>query len=99
MLTYILGPFLSLFPKRWRDALPFSKYVRWSRATAISGLAEAAGALVALSYWYSYTMTTLVGRGVDVALTGALNGTSGPEVRPQDIGAVALFLFANHPLT
>jgi hypothetical protein len=99
MWTYLLGPFLSIFPKRWREALPFSRYVRWARATAISGLAESAAALTALSYWYTEAMTTWVGRGVDVALNGALSGKSGPEMRPQDIGAVALIVWASHPLT
>jgi hypothetical protein len=99
MWTYLLGPLLSIFPKRWREALPFSGYVRWARATAISGLAEATAALVALSYWYNYAMTTWVGRGVDVALNGAVSGQSGPELRPQDIGAVALMIWASHPLT
>src|ERR1700688_2466242 len=99
MWTYLLGPFFSIFPKRWREALPFSEYVRWARATAISGLAEATAALVALSYWYTYAMTTWVGRGVDVALNGPLSGQSGPELRPQDIGAVALMIWASHPLT
>ena len=99
MLTYILGPLLSIFPKRWREALPFSCYVRWARATAISGIAESAAALVVLSHWYFYAMNTWVGRGVDVALNGALSGKSGPELRPQDIGGVALIVWASHPLT
>jgi hypothetical protein len=97
--TYLLGPFLALFPKRWRDALPFSRYVNWARATALSGIAEAVAALGVLSYWYSYAMTTWVGRGVDAALNGALSGKSAPEVRPQDIGGVALVVWASHPLT
>ena len=99
MLTYILGPLLSIFPKRWREALPFSGHVRWARATAISGIAESAAALVVLSHWYFYAMNTWVGRGVDVALNGALSGKSGPELRPQDIGGVALIVWASHPLT
>lgn len=99
MLTYILGPFLAVFPKRWREALPFPGYVRWAQATAISGIAESAGALAALSYWYSYAMTTWVGHGVDFALNGAMTGKSGPEIRPQDIGAAALIVWVSHPLT
>ena|SRR5437870_3866779 len=95
MWTYVLGPFLSVFPRRWREALPFSDYVSWPRATAISGLAESAAALVVLAHWYSYAMNTWVGRGVDTALSGK----SGPGVRPQDIGGVALIVWASHPLT
>jgi hypothetical protein len=99
MLTYLLGPLLAIFPKRWRESFPFSGYIRWARATAISGLTESTAALVALSHWYMYAMTTWVGRGVDVALNGALSGKSSPELRPQDIGGVALIVWASHPLT
>jgi len=99
MWTYLAGPFLAIFPKRWREALPFSGFVNWARATAISGVAESVAALAVLSYWYSYAMSTWVGRGVDVALNGALTGKSSPEVRPQDIGGVALIVWASHPLT
>jgi hypothetical protein len=99
MWTYFPGPFLAILPKRWRDALSFSRYVNWARATAISGVAEAVAALAVLSNWYSYAMSTWVGRGVDTALNGALSGKSGPEVRPQDIGGVALVVWVSHPLT
>lgn len=99
MWTYLVGPFLAIYPKRWREALPFSRLVNWAHATAISGVAEAVAALVVLSYWYSYAMSTWVGRGVDTALNGALTGKSGPEVRPQDIGGVALVVWVSHPLT
>jgi hypothetical protein len=99
MLTYILGPLLSIFPKRWREALPFSGHVRWARATAISGIAESVAALVVLSHWYFYAMNTWVGRGVDAALSGPLSGKSAAELRPQDIGGVALIVWASHPLT
>ena len=99
MLTYILGPLLSIFPRRWRETLPFSSYVRWARATAISGIAESTAALIVLSHWYLYAMNTWVGRGVEVALSGPLTGKSSAEVRPQDIGGVALIVWASHPLT
>lgn len=99
MWTYILGPFLSILPKRWRGALPFARYVNWARATAISGIAESAAALILLAHWYYYAMNTWVGRGVEMALNGALSGKSGPELRPQDIGGVALIVWASHPLT
>jgi hypothetical protein len=99
MWTYLAGPFLAFLPKRWREALPISGFVNWAQATAISGIAEAAAALGALSYWYSYAMSTWVGRGVDTALNGALTGKSGPELRPQDIGGAALIVWVSHPLT
>ncbi len=95
MLTYILGPFVSILPRRWRELLPFSMSVQWKPATAISGLSESVLALIALSYWYSYAMTAWVGRAVD----SALEGKSGPGVTPQQIGTVALAVWATHPLT
>jgi len=95
MLTYILGPFVSILPRRWRELLPFSMSVQWKPATAISGLSESVLALIALSYWYSYAMTAWVGRAVDSALEGKL----GPGVTPQQIGTVALAVWATHPLT
>jgi hypothetical protein len=37
MRTYILGPFLSLLPKRWRKSFLFDLSINWARAAAISG--------------------------------------------------------------
>jgi hypothetical protein len=95
MLTYVLGPFLSILPKAWRKVLPFSRAFDWQRATAVSGLGEALAALIALSYWYQSNMSTMIANGVDYALAGK----SGPEVSPQAIGSVALVIFVSHPLT
>src|SRR5712672_2397673 len=95
MWTFLLGPLISIFPKRWRELLPFSKQVRWVPSGAISGLAESMAALVALSYWYMYAMTTWAARGVESAMSGKM----GPGVTDQAIGSVALVIWATHPLT
>lgn len=95
MWTYLIGPIVALFPKPWRNLLPFFKSARWERATAISGFAEGVIALVALMYWYSHAMTTWVGNGVAVALSGKM----GSEVRLQDIGGAALIVWWMHPVT
>jgi hypothetical protein len=95
MWTYILGPLICIFPKPWRESFPFSSYVEWGRATTISGLMEMVAGLIALSYWYSYAMTAWVAHGV----ASALSGSTGPGVEPQAIGAVALTIWATHPLT
>jgi hypothetical protein len=95
MWTYLFGPIFAIFPAPWRMSLPFSVKVRWDRATAISGLAEAVLALVAMMYWYFYAMSTWVGNGLSVALSGKM----GAGVRPQDIGAAALMVWWMHPLT
>ena len=76
-------------------SLPFDKKVQWERATAISGFVEAALALVATMYWYSYAMSTWVGNGVSAALDGKM----GAGIRPQDIGGAALIVWWMHPVT
>jgi hypothetical protein len=95
MLTYILGPILALFPRTWRRRLFSNLQVNWSRATGLSGFAEAALALIALMYWYSYMMNTMVDRGWDAALSGKLPAW----VTDQQIGFTALLIWALHPLT
>ena len=95
MLTFILGPILALLPKTWRNSLPGGAAVNWRIATALSGFAESVIALVALMYWYSYSMTTWVDRGLDSATTGKMP----TQVTDQEIGFTALVLVATHPLT
>jgi hypothetical protein len=95
MWTYFFGSIFAIFPAPWRESLPFAKNVVWRRATAISGFAEAALALVAMMYWYTNAMSTWVENGVSVALDGKM----GPGVRPQDIGGAALIVWWMHPVT
>lgn len=95
MWTYLFGPIFAVFPAPWRIALPGVAEVQWGMAATISGLAELVSALAALMYWYSYAMTARVGNGVAMALSGKM----GPGVAPQEIGAVALAIWATHPLT
>ena len=95
MLTYLLGPFLALFPRRWRQLLPAGSAVEWRRATVLSGFAEAVIALAALMYWYSYFMTLMVNHGLDAALAGKLP----TGVTDHEIGFTALVIWATHPLT
>ncbi len=94
MWTYILGPFLALLPKNWRDALSFTQFAQVGRATALSGLCESIGAIVALGYWYMYAMSTWTDRGVESALSGRLG-----VVTDRDIASVVLTLYLTHPLT
>jgi hypothetical protein len=95
MWTYILGPFLALLPKWWRQRLQVSSFVQWRQATIVSGLAEFLGALVGSWYWYLHVMTTWIDRGMDSALAGKL----GPLVTDQEIGAMAFSVWVGHPLT
>jgi len=95
MWTYILGPFLSFLPKRWRKSLFATESIKWVHATFISGLAEFAIAVYAFMYWYSYSVTNWVQRGLEVAM----NGGVGSGISDHAVGAAALLLWANHPLT
>jgi hypothetical protein len=95
MWTYTIGPFLALLPKTWRRALPFADSINWPRAVTLSGLAEAVLAFLALAEWYSMSMTTWVNRGLEVAMSGK----AGPGITDHAIGAMAWFMWANHPLT
>jgi hypothetical protein len=78
VLTYLLGPLLALFPRRWRKLLPAGSAVAWHRATVLSGFGEAVIALIALMSWYSYYMAVMVDHGLDAALTG--RGRGGREI-------------------
>ena len=94
MFTYILGPFLALLPKPWREASVFSQCPQPARAAAVSGLAESIAAILALGNWYMYAMTNWASRGTEAALAGKL----GP-LTDQEIAGFALSLWATHPLT
>jgi len=95
VLTYLLGPILALLPKAWRESMPDAGFVNWRIATTLSGVGESLIALIALMYWYSYSVTTWVSRGLDLALDGKM--PSG--VTDHEIGFTALLVFAMHPLT
>lgn len=94
MLTF-LGPFLAVLPKRWRQSLPFLRSMNWHTLCLLSGFGELVLGIVAYMYWYSYSMNTWVSRGLDAALAGKM----GPNVNEHEIGFIAIFIFATHPLT
>lgn len=95
MFTFLLGPFLAALPKRWRQSLPMQKLIEWRVASMLSGFAESLFGVAAMLYWYSYSVTTWVSRGLDAALAGK----AGPSVNEQEVGFMAIFIFATHPLT
>lgn len=95
MWIHLLGPFLALLPSRWRKALPSSQDVHWHSASIVSGLAESAIALAGLMYWYSYSVTTWVSRGLDNTLSKSAPTT----ITDHEIGFAALLIWATHPLT
>lgn len=95
MWTYIVGPVVSFFPKRWRRALPFARHIHWTHAVALRGFAELVVALAGLLKWYSVSMTTWVNRGLEAATSGR----AGPGVTDVAIGGMAWLLWVSHPLT
>jgi hypothetical protein len=95
VLTYLLGPLLALFPRRWRKLLPVGSDVEWRRATVLSGFGESVVALIALMYWYSHSMNLMLEHGWDAALSGKM----GPGVTDHEIGFTALLIWVTHPLT
>lgn len=95
MLTFLLGPFLAVLPMRWRESLSFRESIEWSIASILSGFAEALFALVALLFWYSYSVSSWVSRGMDAALAGKMH----QGVTDQEIGLMSLMIFATSPIT
>ena len=95
MLTYLVGPILAILPAPWRKTLLWAEDVNWSRAAAVSGLAEFVLALVGLMLWYSHVMTEWVSRGDGFAISGKM----GPGAPPEQIGTMAIFIWATSPVT
>jgi hypothetical protein len=95
MLIFLLGPFLALLPTRWRNALPFYQSVPWHSAAILSGLAESVIALTALLFWYSYSVTSWVSRGLD----SVLSKSPPMDITEHEVGFAALLIWAMHPLT
>ena len=94
MLTYVLGPFLSLLPMRWRKGLSL-RGMNWPRAAVLSGFTEFLACLAAFIKWYFTCMNTWVNRGLDVAMSGK----GGADITDHAVGAAALLIWASHPLT
>ena len=95
MRTLFLGPWLALLPRRWRARLRSYESIEWRIAGTLSGFGESLVALVAMLFWYSYSVTTWVSRGLDSALAGKM----GPSPTDHEIGFAAILIFATHPLT
>jgi len=95
MWIKLVAPFLSILPWRWRRALPFYQAVPWTTAVIISGIAETLLAIVALAYWYSYSVTTWISRMLD----SALSKSAPTGITDHEVGFAALVVLVTHPLT
>jgi hypothetical protein len=78
--TILLGPLLSLLPRRWRESNSLYPSIDWRVAAALSGLMESLIAIVALVYWYSYSVTHWAADAVDSAIR------AGAEIDPNAVG-------------
>ena len=93
MLSYILGPFLAILPKRWRELLPFRASLDWKPAALLGGILESVIALLALVYWYSYSVTHWARDAVYSAIQ------HGAQIDPRAIGFAGLAVLFLHPVT
>ena len=75
--------------------MPFAGQVQWVPAAAVGGIAESVLAIAGNMRWYSYAMSKMIDRVVDVAMTGKL----GPGVTDLEVGSVAYTVWITHPLT
>jgi hypothetical protein len=78
---------------RWRESLPIHESIQWRPAMILSGLLESAMALLALVYWYSYSVTNWAADAVFAAIQ------RGAEIDPRAIGFAGLAVVWLHPLT
>lgn len=93
MLSYLLGPFLAFLPQRWREAFSVRPGFPWRYSVIVSGLLEFALALLALVYWYSFSVTHWAQDAVYAAIQ------NGAEINPNAIGFAGLAIMFLHPLT
>lgn len=97
MLTYIIGPFLSLLPQRWRKSLFEEWNIDWVRATLISGVLTGFAGIFVLVLWYLHALQA----GVDSQLDATMQATKGVPGRGAGMvmGFAALLVFVLHPFT
>lgn len=93
MLSELLGPLLAFLPKRLRESFPVRSSYPWRYAVILSGLLESAMALIALVYWYSYSVTHWAQDAVEAAIQ------KGARIDPNVIGFAGLAVMFLHPLT
>jgi hypothetical protein len=91
--TFLLGPLLSLLPRRWRESHPLFSSIHWPIAAALSGMIESFLALVAFAYWYSYSVTHWAQDAVYSAIE------KGARIPPTTVGFAAFALMFLHPVT
>jgi len=97
LLTYLLGPILSLLPQGWRRNLFPNLEVEWGRATLLSGVLSGAGCLLGLIVWYLHAIQA----ATDVQIDATMQATKGVPGYGAGmvLGFASLVTFLLHPLT
>lgn len=90
--TYILGPFLTMLPRRWRTRALASVPVHASRAAIVSGIVELVLAIASLVVWYSIYVTLL-------SAAAAHSSVAVPDHSANRIGMFAYIWFWLNPIT
>lgn len=90
--TYILGPFLTMLPRRWRTRVLAATPVHASRAAVVSGILEIVLSIVALVVWYSIYVTLL-------SAAAAHSSVAVPDHSANRIGMFAYIWFWLNPIT
>lgn len=93
--TYVVGPVLALLPRRWREAIDPDRQMAWIPATILSGTVEALVSLIALIYWYSYS----VAGWAQQTIYSTIKAHPEAAIREDTVGFAAMTLMAMHPLT
>lgn len=90
--TYILGPILTLLPRRWRERVFQSTPSRMARAATISGIVESVLALFAIAVWYSIYVAM-------AANTVTHSSTVVPDEYTNRVGMFGYIWFSLNPIT
>ena len=91
--TLLLGPILSVLPRRWRESQRLFSSIHWPIATALSGVIESLLMLLASVYWYSYSVTHWAKDAVYSAIH------AGARIPVNTEGFAALAVMFLHPVT
>lgn len=92
---YVIGPFYTLLPKRWRANARQGSENSLVSAAMISGVLEALVALLLLSFWFMYYLSTLGANYSAFDLASTHFAFPSTELA----GEAELMTFAVHPLT
>lgn len=95
--TYVVAPFYTLLPKRWRHIEDEGSVQFMARCTMVSGILESLTALLVLRYWYLTVLMWISNAYAEKALSK--NPGSAAHVAPELVGGAGFMLVASNPIT